>query len=80
VRMLDHEFEPEVTDVHRLELITSTPEHGSGLDMAESEPGVLSSRRLDRRIPDKPTLINEIAAWGTTETSTTPKPIGRSPA
>ena len=31
--------------------------------MAESELGVLSSQSLDRRIPDKQTLIDEIAAW-----------------
>jgi hypothetical protein len=40
-----------------------TPKHGSWLDMAESELAVLSSQCLDRRIPDKQTLINEIAAW-----------------
>ena len=31
--------------------------------MAESELAVLSNRRLDRRIPDKPKLIAEVAAW-----------------
>jgi hypothetical protein len=40
-----------------------TPKHGSWLDMAESELGVLSSQCLDRRIPGKQTLIDEIAAW-----------------
>ena len=40
-----------------------TPKHGSWLDMAESELGVLSSQCLDRRIPDKPTLTKEVAAW-----------------
>ena len=40
-----------------------TPKHGSWLDMAESELGVLSSQCLDRRIPDKQTLVDEIAAW-----------------
>lgn len=40
-----------------------TPKHGSWLDMAESELGVLSSQCLDRRIPDKQTLIGEVAAW-----------------
>ena len=40
-----------------------TPKHGSWLDMAESELGVLSSQCLDRRIPDKQTLIDEISAW-----------------
>jgi hypothetical protein len=40
-----------------------TPKHGSWLDLAESEMGVLSSQCLDRRIPDKQTLIDEVAAW-----------------
>jgi hypothetical protein len=40
-----------------------TPKHGSWLDMAESELGVLATQCLDRRIPDKQFLINEIAAW-----------------
>ena len=39
------------------------PQHGSWLDMAESELGVLSTRCLDRRIPDKQTLTHEVAAW-----------------
>ena len=33
--------------------------------MAESELGVLSSQCLDRRLPDKETLIGEVAAWQT---------------
>jgi hypothetical protein len=40
-----------------------TPKHGSWLDLAESELGVLSSQCLDRRIADKQTLIDEVAAW-----------------
>jgi hypothetical protein len=40
-----------------------TPKHGSWLDMAESELGVLSTQCLDRRIPNKPKLIEEVAAW-----------------
>ncbi len=40
-----------------------TPKHGSWLNLAESEFGVLSSQCLDRRIPDKQTLIDETAAW-----------------
>ena len=40
-----------------------TPKHGSWLDMAESELGVLSTQCLDRRIPDKQILTSEIAAW-----------------
>ena len=31
--------------------------------MAESELGVLSGQCLDRRIPDKQTLIDEVATW-----------------
>jgi hypothetical protein len=31
--------------------------------MAESELSVLSSQCLDRRIPDKQILIDEVAAW-----------------
>ncbi len=50
--------------VQRFEWIY-TPKHGSWLDMAESELGVLSSQCLDRRIPDKTTLIREVAAWTT---------------
>ena len=34
-----------------------TPKHGSWLDMAESELSVLLGQCLDRRIPDKPTLV-----------------------
>jgi hypothetical protein len=45
------------------EFIYYTPKHGSWLDLAESELGVLSCQCLDRRIPDKQTLIDEIAAW-----------------
>jgi hypothetical protein len=40
-----------------------TPKHGSWLNLAESEIGVLSSQCLDRRIPDKQILSDEIAAW-----------------
>ena len=40
-----------------------TPKHGSWLDLADSELGVLTCQCLDRRIPDKQTLIDEIAAW-----------------
>ena len=40
-----------------------TPKHGSWLDMAESELGVLAVQCLDRRIPDKQTLAKEIEAW-----------------
>ena len=40
-----------------------SPKHGSWLNMAESEPAVLSNQCLNRRIPDQETLIKEIAAW-----------------
>jgi len=40
-----------------------TPKHGSWLGLAESELGVLASQCLDRRIPDKQTIIDEVAAW-----------------
>ena len=40
-----------------------TPKHGSWLNMAESELAVLSTQCLDQRIPDKPALTREVAAW-----------------
>lgn len=40
-----------------------TPKHGNWLDRAESALSVVSSPCLDRRIPDKDTLLAEIAAW-----------------
>ena len=55
-----------------------TPKHGSWLDMAESELAVLATQCLDRRIPDKPTLIAEVAPGRTTATSITSRPTGNS--
>ena len=57
-------FEPEEARriAERLE-IHYTPKHGSWLDMAEIEIGVLSRQCLDRRIPDQDILRTEIAAW-----------------
>ena len=40
-----------------------TPKHGSWLDLAESELGVLAAQCLDRRIPDKQTIIDQVGAW-----------------
>jgi transposase len=40
-----------------------TPKHASWLNMVEIEIGVMVDQCLNRRIPDKATLIKEIAAW-----------------
>ena len=40
-----------------------TPKHGSWLNMAEIELGVLIRQCLSRRIPDKSTLEKEVHAW-----------------
>lgn len=40
-----------------------TPKHGSWLNVAEIEFSILSRQCLDRRIPDQPTLVKEVAAW-----------------
>jgi hypothetical protein len=40
-----------------------TPEHGSWLNIAECELSVLERQCLNRRIPDKQTLEQEVAAW-----------------
>ncbi len=40
-----------------------TPKHGSWLNMVEIEIGVMVRQCLDRRIPDKKTLIAEVARW-----------------
>jgi hypothetical protein len=37
--------------------------HGSWLNMAEIELSTLVRQRLDRRIPDKDSLIREVKAW-----------------
>ena len=49
-----------------------------GFDLAELELGVLSSQCLDRRIPDKQTLVAEIADGSRTAMPITPRPIGTS--
>lgn len=48
--------------IHKLE-VHYTPKHGSWLNMAEIELGVVQGQCLDRRIPDLPTLTREVAAW-----------------
>lgn len=40
-----------------------TPKHAGWLNMVEIEIGVMVQQCLDRRIPDKDTLVSEIAAW-----------------
>ncbi len=40
-----------------------TPEHGSWLNMAETELSVVSRQCLNRRIGDAPTLAQEVAVW-----------------
>jgi transposase len=40
-----------------------TPKHASWLNMVEIEIGVMVGQCLDRRIPDKATLVTEVAAW-----------------
>jgi DDE superfamily endonuclease len=40
-----------------------TPKHGSWLNIAEIELSALQRQCLDRRIADKPTLVQEVAAW-----------------
>lgn len=46
----------------RLE-IHYTPKHGSWLDMAEIELGILGRQCLDRRIDNAEVLTREVAAW-----------------
>lgn len=57
-------FEP--TEARRLAEkleIHHTPKHGSWLNMAEIEIGVLSRQCLSQHIPTKGQMINEVAAW-----------------
>jgi len=57
-------FSPEEARriIERLE-IHYTPKHGSWLNMAEIEIGVLRRQCLDRRIADRETLRQEVGAW-----------------
>jgi hypothetical protein len=59
-------FPPEEAQrlLSRLE-IHYTPKHGSWLNMAETELGILSRQCLDRWIEDREKLTTEIAAWET---------------
>ena len=64
VASLDEAFAPEEARrlAERLE-IHSTPKHGSGLDMAETELSVLSRQCLKRRIDNPDYLRREVQAW-----------------
>ena len=55
-------FDPARRIAERLE-IHYTPKHGSWLNMAEIEIGVMVRQCLDRRIPDQSVLRREVAAW-----------------
>lgn len=56
----------EAVEAHRLAAKFEwhyTPEHASWLNVAECELSVLAGQCLDQQIPDKATLIREVAAW-----------------
>jgi hypothetical protein len=57
-------FEPEEARrlTNRFEFHYS-PKHGSWLNMAEIELGILIRQCLSRRIPNKSMLISEVSAW-----------------
>ena len=55
-----------------------TPKHGSWLDLAESELGVLSSQCLDRRSPTSKPSSRKSPPGSTTATPTKPRPTGTS--
>jgi hypothetical protein len=48
--------------IEKLE-IHYTPKHGSWLNMAETELGILGRQCLNRRLADRPRLTKEVAAW-----------------
>ena len=57
-------FEPEEARriLRKLEF-HYTPKHGSWLNMAEIEIGIMTRQCLKRRIPDFDTLEDELVAW-----------------
>lgn len=57
-------FQPDIAKrlSDKLE-IHYTPKHGSWLNMAEIELGILARQCLDRRIPNRAKLKREVAAW-----------------
>ena len=48
--------------IDRLEVVY-TPKHGSWLNMAEIELGVLSRQCMGGRVPDQPTLVAAVQRW-----------------
>ena len=64
INLVHSAFKPEEARriSERLE-IHYTPKHGSWLNMAEIEIGVLSRQCLNRRIPNQETLWLEIEKW-----------------
>lgn len=48
-----------------------TPKHGSWLNMAEIELSALASQCLDRRLPHRVMLAEEVAAWETARNTAT---------
>jgi hypothetical protein len=61
-RLLKNPAEEARRIVEKLE-IHYTPKHGSWLNMAEIELSVLHRQCLQARIPDRPTLMEKVAAW-----------------
>ena len=59
-------FEPQEARrlIERLEVVY-TPKHGSWLNMAEIELGILSRQCMGGRIPDKQTLVDQVKVWQT---------------
>lgn len=57
-------FEPSEARrlIDRLEVVY-TPKHGSWLNMAEIELGVLSRQCMGGRVPDQPTLVENVRRW-----------------
>ena len=47
-----------------------TPKHGSWLNMAETELGILSRQCLDRRLADRQLLTREVSAWNSQRNTT----------
>jgi DDE superfamily endonuclease len=64
VASLDEAFPPQEARrlIEKLE-IHSTPKHGSWRNRAETELGSLGRQCWDRRLPDRPKLTTEVAAW-----------------